>query len=78
MRRTGLHVLRGLDRGVGAVQDADVQARDPQMTSTMQGLGDPNQLIEVQRIAAPFVLDRYRTGEDELGEEDSALPHTFA
>jgi hypothetical protein len=50
VRRAGSHVLRGLseDRGVGAVQDADVQARDPQMTSTMQGLGDPSTLVEVQ------------------------------
>ena len=43
-------VLKGLSetRGVGAVQDADVQPRDPQMTATMQGLGDSNCLIEAR------------------------------
>jgi len=56
VRRAGLHVLKGLSetRGVGAVQDADVQPRDPQMTATMQGLGDSNCLIEVQPGAIRF------------------------
>jgi len=56
VRRAGLHVLRGLSekRGVGAVPDADVQARDPQMTSTMQGLGDPSCLVEVAPGALRF------------------------
>jgi hypothetical protein len=56
VRRAGLHVLRGLSesRGVGAVHDADVQARDPQMTSTMQGLGDPSCLVEVAPGALRF------------------------
>jgi len=60
VRRAGCHTLPGSEhqRGVGAVVDADVAPHDQQMTGSMQGLGNPDRLVEVSPGALRFGLLR--------------------